>query len=377
MKRRLFIFIRLVVFFTIFFVILNVLSIIFTPKWKNGAHVNNSQAYTIRGFYELPKNSIDVLFLGNSSIYKSISPMQIYEDTGIVSYNYSISSARVYMFYYLLKDSLKYQSPKVVVVDPLTFFYQNKSTEPEKRKSFDYLKLGKTKLEMINDPVFENDTFEDKMSLIFPILRYHDRWSDLHLNDLNTVFLNYYSVSKGYIISDKIYPNEKGFDYMKKTKVNSKMKDYVFEYFVKLVNLCKENNIELVIAGIPDTRVWSYSNNEAIKEICEEYDVKYLDFNKEEVGIDWNTDTEDGGMHFNLLGAEKITKYMTKYLTDNYEFKDQRNNKDYSRWNEDLVKFNKVKEKYRESLEDKIKNKDYNFPKKKTKKKSIKGLDSY
>ena len=32
--------------------------------------------------------------------------MEIYEQTGITSYNYSVSSARIYMLYYILKDAL-------------------------------------------------------------------------------------------------------------------------------------------------------------------------------------------------------------------------------------------------------------------------------
>lgn len=94
--RKLLIFIRLVIFFTIMFFGIIILGKIFTPKWKNGTLSQaDGQDYTINGYYELTKNSIDVLFLGDSSIYKSVSPMEIYQQTGITSYNYSVSSARI------------------------------------------------------------------------------------------------------------------------------------------------------------------------------------------------------------------------------------------------------------------------------------------
>lgn len=69
--KKLFIFIRLVIFFTIMFALIIVLGKVFTPKWKNGTLSEmDGQDYTINGYYELPKNSIDVLFLGDSSIFK-------------------------------------------------------------------------------------------------------------------------------------------------------------------------------------------------------------------------------------------------------------------------------------------------------------------
>ena len=84
--KKLFIFIRLVVFFTIMFALIIVLGKVFTPKWKNGTLSEmDGQDYTINGYYELPKNSIDVLFLGDSSIFKGVSPMEIYEQTGITT----------------------------------------------------------------------------------------------------------------------------------------------------------------------------------------------------------------------------------------------------------------------------------------------------
>ena len=36
----------------------------------------------------------------------------------------------------------------------------------------------------------------------------------------------------------------------------------------------------------------------------------------DEIGIDYNTDTYDAGLHLNLSGAEKLSKYFGKYLTD-------------------------------------------------------------
>jgi hypothetical protein len=323
-----------IVIFLLFFI-----SDLFTPKWT--VKVGEGSIQAIKGFYNLEPNTIDVMFIGDSSIRKGISPMQIYEDSGITSYSYCNSSSRIYMFYYFLQDVLKTQKPKVVVSDPLTLFYMKKEIEPDKRKSFDYMPLSVNKINMINDDIFELDFFE-KASYVFPILRYHSRYNELHRKDFTMLDNNFHSVQKGFIMSKAVKPHKNGFDYMKPKHKDKKLKykDYSEEYLEKYVKLCKENNIELIILGIPDIRVWGYEQSEKMKEYASKYGFKYLDINNESTNINWLKDTEDAGGHFNIKGAQKITKYVTNYLKDNYDLPDHRNDPKYQSWNDDLVIYN-------------------------------------
>lgn len=370
--KKLFIFIRLVIFFTIMFALIIVLGKVFTPKWKNGTLSEmDGQDYTINGYYELPKNSIDVLFLGDSSIFKVVSPMEIYEQTGITSYNYSVSSARIYLLYYILEDAYKYQKPKVIMIDPLTLFYTEKEVEGERRKSFDYMKFGKTKYEMINDDFFEFD-FKEKLSYYFPLFRYHSRWNEINMSNVKRTFGSYHSITKGYIMSTKINPRYTGFNYMNPSNKKVVMKDYTKKYLDMFVKFYKDNDIDLVFLGIPDTRAWGYEQNEELKKLVNEYNVKYLDLNNDSYGLDFTTDTEDKGIHLNLKGAIKVTNEVTKYLRNNYNFKDHRNDSEYQKWNEDLIKYNKLKETRLKELDYKIENKIYDVKKKKTTTKNIK-----
>ena len=38
----------------------------------------------------------------------------------------------------------------------------------------------------------------------------------------------------------------------------------------------------------------------------------------DEIGIDWQTDTYDGGAHLNVYGAEKLTSYFGAILRDRH-----------------------------------------------------------
>ena len=330
---------KFVIFMSIVFFLIIKLGTLFTPKWSYDD--TQGQIHTIKGFYALPKNSIDVLFMGDSSIYKSVSPMQIYESTHIKSYNYSVSSARLYMMYYQLLDILEYQHPKVVFIDTLTFFYDTKESESERRKSFDYLRFSKYKQQMIHDEVFESN-FDDIVSYYFPLLRYHSRWNEIRPKDIKDLFREYYSINKGFVMTSASKENKNGYKYMEPDNRNVKMQDYVKKYFYKIIDLCKEENIDIVFLGIPDTRAWNYESSVLMNKLATETGTKFLDLNdKEKYPVDWSIDSEDGGMHFNILGAQKITNYVTDYIKENYNIE----SKEDKQWNQDLEKYNKRKDK--------------------------------
>ena len=90
-----------------------------------------------------------------------------------------------------------------------------------------------------------------------------------------------------------------------------------------------------------------------------EYNVKYLDLNNDSYGLDWITDTEAGRSHLNVFGAKKVTNEITKYLKNNYELEDKRENPNYESWNEDLIKYRKARTKKSNELQSKIDNKKY------------------
>lgn len=46
---------------------------------------------------------------------------------------------------------------------------------------------------------------------------------------------------------------------------------------------------------------------------------------QEEIGIDWNTDTYDAGLHLNVYGAEKASMWFGKLLVENCDVQDRRN----------------------------------------------------
>ena len=193
---------------------------------------------------------------------------------------------------------------------------------------------------MIHDEVFESD-FDDIVSYYFPLLRYHSRWSEIRPKDIKDLNKKYWSINKGFVMTSVSVPNKTGYDYMNPNNRDVKMQDYVKKYFYKVVDLCKEKGIDLVFIGIPDKRAWNYESSVLMQKLANETGTKFLDLNdKEKYPVDWNIDSEDGGMHFNILGAQKITEYVTNYIKENYSLESY----DDEVWNKDLIKYNERKE---------------------------------
>lgn len=100
-----------------FFIILIILTIIvtniFVPTYVQWRWDSDS---TTNSFYELEKNTVDVLVVGPSVSAAAINPMELYKNEGICSYNLSIIHEPMMGKYYWLKEACETQNPELVVI---------------------------------------------------------------------------------------------------------------------------------------------------------------------------------------------------------------------------------------------------------------------
>lgn len=175
------------IFLTIFFIILSLLSYLFVPK--NNLSEFGMEQVTANGVLGEKENTIDVLFLGDSEVYTSIIPMEFFEKYGITSYVCGTSGQRLYDSHRFLEAALKYQNPKLVVLETNAIY------------------RGYTPMSAI----------QAKIKLLFPAIKYHDRWKHLSINDFGgDINYTWTDDNKGYIKKDQIAasPNP---DYMKES----------------------------------------------------------------------------------------------------------------------------------------------------------------
>ena len=89
--------------------------IILTPKYFYDDEWPTTATYL--DFYDLERDSVDVLFMGSSHAGSFFNPQILYDTYNIVSYNLSSEQQSMLVTYYWLKEALRYQSPKVVILD--------------------------------------------------------------------------------------------------------------------------------------------------------------------------------------------------------------------------------------------------------------------
>ena len=98
-------------------------------------------------------------------------------------------------------------------------------------------------------------------------------------------------------------------------------------YLDRIVDLCREKGIELILIKSPCLYpAWYEEWDRWLEDYAEKNGVEYINAipRMEEMGIDLGTDTYDGGIHLNVYGAEKYTRWLGQHLMDRGLVEDQR-----------------------------------------------------
>ncbi len=330
--------------------ILAILGDLMSPKRYREIAVDNYHDEHL-GMYEMERNTLDVLFIGSSHVFSSVSPEDIFNDYGITAYVQGSSCQKIWQSYYYLKETYYTQKPKVVVLDTFMALDGSPQTEAFNREAIDKMKLSPAKMEAIKTAVEFNSNEENFVSYLFPIFRYHDRWEELKQEDYIWFVKGKDSPTKGFLPRIGSVPatfNE--LDYTNELEESNVMNETCEVYLDKIKSLCEENGSTLILAKIP-TCLWNQTSSSTISQWAEERKVEFLDYNaesklREEVSIDWESDSLDGGNHLNYDGAMKFTKVFGKYLSEHFSFEDKREKPKYEKWKEDYIYYKKCVDNY-------------------------------
>ena len=136
------------------------------------------------GYLEEPEN-YDVLFFGDSMLVTAMVPMEMWEDYGIASYVRGSPQQLIWHSYYLMEETLRYETPKAFVFNVLSMKYGEPQSEAYNRLALDGMKWSQSKAASIQASMTEE---EDFISYVFPLLRFHSRWSELKAEDFEYAF---------------------------------------------------------------------------------------------------------------------------------------------------------------------------------------------
>lgn len=130
---------------------------------------------------QLPPDTVDVLFVGSSHIGMNIDNQQIYDEFGISSFDLWVGMQPLWNSYYYLKEALRYQKPKVVMVDVfLAGTSAEYSLNTVAMKNIQYLSMGVDKLKAALDSF---PAWQDAVEAVWGMPFYHERYDELVQDD--------------------------------------------------------------------------------------------------------------------------------------------------------------------------------------------------
>ncbi len=297
---------------------------------------NLPEGRMISEYYEEERMDHDVVFIGDCEVYENYSPITMWQEYGINSYIRGTSQQCMWQTYAVLQDTLKYETPKAVVVNVLSMRFDAPESEPYNRMTLEGLRWSKAKVDAIRASMTKGESF---VSYVFPILRYHERIWELTSEDTEYYFKKDKVVHNGYLMRVDVRPIE----YIPTGKPlgNYEFGAMAWEYLEKIRLLCEEKGVELILVKAPSVYPYWYEGwDNNIREYASEHGLSYYNLYSvnEEIGIDYQTDTFDQGLHMNKPGAEKVARYFGKILMENHGIPDRREDEALSRiWEEKIA----------------------------------------
>jgi hypothetical protein len=300
-----------VIYIIITAVILTIVSFLVKPA-KYEAYDILAVNEELEAMEKEPENSLDVLFVGNSECADVYAPVQLYGENGFTSYNAGSSGQHFADSYAILKEELKRQKPKLIVIETNSLFV-------------DY-DLYNTK-----------NWLEILVQRVFPITHYHSFYKLAKLPELIPSRITETKTAasrKGYWARFKSKPYKGSTDYMNQNAVEQSIPVRNQRYLERVLELARDNQTSVMLVSSPSPKNWTKGMNLGVSDWAQQNGVYFLDLNEhlEDINIDWNTDSLDQGDHINHNGSKKVNAYLGKIIQQRYTLADHRSDKDYQSW---------------------------------------------
>lgn len=315
-------------------IILNLLQRLLMPKYA----ANVIEGAFIAEYYEEEDKNHDVIFVGDCEVYGNFSPVTLWQEYGINSYIRGSADQYIWQSYYLLEDTLRYNTPEVVIFNVLSLKTNEQGEEAYNRMTLEGMEWSKTKVDAIKASMGEDEHF---IEYVFPILRYHSRWTELSADDFKYMFKTPKVSHNGYLLRVDVNPAADRLP-AARPLADYKFGDNAVSYLDKMRELCEERGIKLLLIKAPSLYPhWYEEWDLQVEEYANKYNLDYINFldYTEEIGLDYKVDTYDAGLHLNLSGTEKLTRYLGKTLSEKYGLKDRRDEEKLSNIWEEKIKF--------------------------------------
>ena len=296
---------------------------VLTPKYDYGICSMNN-------LYAQPRNSVDVLVVGSSLAYAGVNTNELWSRYGIAAYDLCSAEQPFWVSYYTIREALRTQRPKLIVLDvkPASYFA-------------DYSKPGRVVLSTygIRGP-------ENRLGAIFACVEdRREAWQ--YILGMSPVHGNYANVEA----ADFAVPPDnggrgtawKGFIEMNETKpfpassaawtnTEKPINRREEEYARKIFELAREEGIDLLLLCAPYAEYAAdhpYYNT--LWRIAGEYGIDGINFNHPSLRslMNYSYDFADS-QHLNVRGSEVFSRRLGYELKKRFDLPDRRGDPAYA-----------------------------------------------
>lgn len=331
-------------------------SAILVPTWISWNHDS-----TMKGFYNQPRNTVQLLFVGTSNAACGFSPDQLYEEQGICSYNLATEQQPLFATLYLIKEAerLHGDSLTTVVLDPSGLF-MNQTPEREEAftmKALTNLRISPVKIEAM---LACEKQFDDVSALeeLIPLLGYHSRWDELASADLTfaddagkRAFTRGQHIEFGLSLNNTPITTISLQDKLNSIQTEIGQSESEEERFVRncavlsdIALYCGDKGINLVLIRLPRAEI-DNKQRETLLEISAELGIDFLDLNTPaaRIKMDFNPLTDIfGNNHLNIYGSRKAMVAVGDYLAKCTQLSDLREESRYEFMEEDCSQYSQL-----------------------------------
>ena len=164
----------LALFLALLLLVLFLQGFVFRDFWQQG-----QGSLRILGFYREPRDSLDVVLIGDSTVYAGYSPVLAYERRGFTSYNLAIGANVCTTWRPLTEEILREQDPQLIVVDIGGIQYDSLQEKYDDSSTIhvmlDNMPLSVNRLRTIRELTARYG--DDPLEYLLPFIRYHNEWA--------------------------------------------------------------------------------------------------------------------------------------------------------------------------------------------------------
>lgn len=290
-----------------------------------------------RAFELLPKNSVDVAFIGSSTVFCGVNPVQLYSEYGIAGHDYAVGAMTGYLTDYITELIFENQRPKLILLDATRLYSDFPNASISHLTPFTRLSEAKWNLAMRTTDL--TSIVED----LVPFLQCHQRWTEVCADDFSFAFSSREDLLLGMVgmtqpaddaaeLAERFSkPHSEYLSY--EPPVKPYLTDLGKQQILECAAKCRQYGAECVLFVCP-----TVFGNEAAKymaqveEFALQNEISFMNFCKNRCGMVLEPQDFADDHHLTVSGMQKFTAVLGEYLNQNYQLPDRRNQKGYERY---------------------------------------------